>query len=166
MKVKVLKEVEVEVKYLYAYLGDYMYLEDLNFMDDEANAKVALMDGDLKKFLKDNPNLDAANYADPDTGEEYCGICLKIDIDNGKVVNWPEELHEVHFIDVKIVDSGTYVLTDKDENTLITKEGYVPNCLQIEENGYGDYLEFVIDKNGFIMDWSFNKDDMKNFEEY
>jgi len=161
MKVKVVKEVEVNAKYLYCYLGDYMYLEDLNFMDMDVVNEVASMDDDLDAFLKRWPSLNAMRY-----NQDYKGICLKIDVDNGKVVNWPEDLHEVHFINVKIVDSGIYVLTEENGNKIVSKEGYVPDCLQIEENGYGDYLEFVVDKNGVIIDWSFNQKDLESLNEY
>lgn len=161
MKVKVLKEVEVDAKYLYCYLGDYMYLEDLNFMDMDVVNEVVNMDDGLDPFLKRFPSLDAMRY-----DQDMRGICLKIDVDNGKIVNWPEDLHEVQFINVKIVDSGVYVLTEENGNKIITKDGYVPDCLQIEENGYGDYLEFVVNKNGFIIDWSFTQKDVESLREY
>lgn len=163
MKVKVEKIVETDAKYLYAYLGEYMYLEDLNFTYADVNNKVeaATKDDDLNAFLKEYPSLNAMRY-----NQDMKGICLKIDIDNGKVINWPKELYEVEFIDVKITDSGEYVLTDDKGNKIISKEGYVPDCLQIESNGYGDYLEFVVDKNGFIKDWSFNQKDVDSFKEY
>ena len=41
--------------------------------------------------------------------------------------------------------------------------GYVPTCLG--EGGYGDYLEFEIDENSYIVDWSFGQEDYDEFEE-
>ena len=51
------------------------------------------------------------------------------------------------------VDEGVYVLYDEDMNVLAEYEGYVPNILEVNENGYGDYLNFTINEDGSILNW-------------
>ena len=57
---------------------------------------------------------------------------------------------------IKIVDEGIYVLVDLHGNYIETR-GYVPSCLEIDDNGWGDYFEFTIQSNGKIKDWSFKQ---------
>ena len=89
-------------------------------------------------------------------------ILLEIDIDTGEVINWPKNC-PFNFHDIKIVDTGNYWLVDDDGETVISYSGYVPTCLGL--GGYGDYLEFEIDENSHIVDWSFGQEDYDEFEE-
>ena len=51
---------------------------------------------------------------------------FKIDVDDGKIVNWPEKnLYLKLFI--KVVDTGSYVFYDKDNNIIYESWGYVPD---------------------------------------
>lgn len=89
-------------------------------------------------------------------------IFLEIDIDTGEVTNWPKNC-PTDFHDIKIVDTGHYWLVDDNADVVTDYSGYVPSCLG--EGGYGDYLEFEIDKNSHIVDWSFDQEDYDEFEE-
>lgn len=89
-------------------------------------------------------------------------ISLEIDIDTGKVTNWPKNC-PTDFHDIKIVDTGNYWLVDDNADLVVGYTGYVPSCLG--EGGYGDYLEFEIDENSYIVDWSFGQEDYDEFEE-
>lgn len=85
-------------------------------------------------------------------------IMLNIDIESGKVINWPLNC-PFDFTNIKIVDTGTYVLHT--ELGIIDYQGYVPDCLG--EGGYGDYLTFEIDENSHIVDWKFNQEMFDKF---
>lgn len=89
-------------------------------------------------------------------------IFLEIDIDTGEVTNWPKNC-PTDFHDIKIVDTGHYGLMDDNADTIVSYSGYVPSCLG--DSGYGDYLEFEIDENSHIVDWSFGQEDYDEFEE-
>lgn len=89
-------------------------------------------------------------------------IFLEIDIDTGEVTNWPKNC-PTDFHDIKIVDTGHYWLVDDNADVVTDYSGYVPSCLG--EGGYGDYLEFEIDENSYIVDWSFGQEDYDEFEE-
>jgi hypothetical protein len=89
-------------------------------------------------------------------------IFLEIDIDTGEVTNWPKNC-PTDFHDIKIVDTGNYWLVDDNADLVIGYTGYVPSCLG--GSGYGDYLEFEIDGNSHIVDWSFGQEDYDEFEE-
>lgn len=88
-------------------------------------------------------------------------IFLEIDIDTGEVTNWPKNC-STDFHDIKIVDTGHYWLIDDNADVVTNYSGYVPSCL----GGWGgDYLEFEIDENSHIVDWSFGQEDYDEFEE-
>lgn len=89
-------------------------------------------------------------------------IFLEIDIDTGEVTNWPKNC-PTDFHDIKIVDTGNYWLIDDNADMIVSYNGYVPTCLG--EGGWGDYLEFEIDENSHIIDWSFDQEDYDEFEE-
>jgi len=80
--------------------------------------------------------------------------CPRIDIETGQVLNWHYGIYaEVHY---KVCDNGSYALFDKDGiSVLDLQEEYVPDCLAIDDNGYGDYIIMTINEDGFIKDWNF-----------
>ena len=57
---------------------------------------------------------------------------------------------QVHY---KVCDDGVYTVTDKDGNTIVEHEGYVPSIMCPAKNGYVDYIIMNIDENGFIQGW-------------
>jgi len=59
----------------------------------------------------------------------------------------------VHY---KICDDGTYQLADTNGNIHLTKDGYVPNILDVERDSYGDYIILNIDEKGKIANWNSN----------
>ena len=102
--------------------------------------------------------LDEGFEAYKENGEkvpyEYFGMGdgFQIDLDEGKIMNWPEKgLYLKLFI--KVVDTGSYVFSDKDDNTIFEESGYVPDVLGINEPAYGDYINFDTDIHGNILGW-------------
>jgi len=76
--------------------------------------------------------------------------CL-IDINNGTIIGYTANM-KIDIFD-KCVDEGIYVLYDENMNVVCEYEGYVPNILEVNENGYGDYLNFTINPDGTIVNW-------------
>lgn len=95
---------------------------------------------------------------------EQVWIYLRIDMSDGKVVNWPAG-KSGSFDTVKVVDGGKYCISDANNKIIAEYEGYVPDLLAIEEKGYGDYLEFSVDITGKISGWRVNSSLLSNFEE-
>ena len=90
-------------------------------------------------------------------------IELLINIENGHIENWPDG-KTGDFCTVKIVDTGHYELLDVAQRKLRVLDGYVPEFLSIECKGFGDYLEFVVDTKGYIKNWKFGDDELKETE--
>lgn len=129
------------------------------------------------KVLAPREEFDYINFTI--AGEEYEGLDkvferwpdlqeddylkLVIELETGKVINWPKELGHFDFYDFKLCDSGIYILmkTLQESEDDLRYEGYVPGC--IGKGGYGDYFEFEINEDGHIQDWEFDNDDYKEF---
>jgi len=80
-----------------------------------------------------------------------------MNLSSHKVLEW--NYNEDLRIWAKVRDSGTYELQDKDMKPLLQIVGYVPNeVIPPKENGWGDYVEFCIDKDGTITNWPENPD--------
>lgn len=74
-----------------------------------------------------------------------------IDIDTGAIYGWPELARFAECsLNMKVCDSGTYVLYDDKGNIVATRKDYVPHGIIPGE--YGDYVDLVI-KNGIITNW-------------
>lgn len=74
----------------------------------------------------------------------------KIDIDTGKIIDWPEG--KSGKLSMKVCDEGTYRLYDENGKLIKSHEGgYVPN--RLIPGRYGDYIDLVINKNGLIENW-------------
>jgi hypothetical protein len=86
-----------------------------------------------------------------------------IDIDSGIITNWEKGKYaRIHY---KICDDGVYTVIDEDGNSVLEKDGYVPDTMAPAERGYGDYIIMNIDENGLIEDWEFNVEDFKELDE-
>lgn len=134
MKFTRLEPVEHEVKYLGFKVP--AYIDDFEFPDEES--------------------LDEFNQFDEN---ENILECL-IDIDSGYVVGYTPVI-SINIFD-KCVDEGTYVLYDENMNIIGEYEGYVPNILEVNEEGYGDYLNFTINEDGSILNWKQHIDYLGN----
>jgi len=72
-----------------------------------------------------------------------------IDIDNGTVVAWPDDMVAKFYF--KICDTGSYYLLDKNMDILASIDNnYVPNGLCHGDIGYGDYIIFNVGGDGKI----------------
>ena len=128
-------EQELAVKYLKANCG-VRYWEDgtVNGVEDEDGSLIPLRVGD-------------------------CWIPT-IDLETGVINDWPKgTTASIHY---KVCDAGIYTLIDDQNNEVITRDGYVPNMLCPEGDGYGDYVIMNIDENGKINNWQV---DLSYFDE-
>lgn len=77
-----------------------------------------------------------------------------IDLENGKVQNWPEgTAADVHY---KVCDQGEYWLLSESKQRIAKWNGYyVPDkILCVGDEGYGDYIIFEVGVDGFIIGWN------------
>ena len=83
-----------------------------------------------------------------------------IDVSNGWIVNWRKgTTADVHY---KVCDEGVYCLLNNNKQQIIRIESYVPALLDPYGNGYGDYIIFSVDADGYIKDWNFNQELVDN----
>jgi len=82
-----------------------------------------------------------------------------IDIDTGTILDWPNgTIAKIHY---KVCDDGIYKITDKDGNLVMTKDGYVPDIMCPEGDGYSDYIIMNVDGEGKIANWKPTFDEFK-----
>ena len=85
---------------------------------------------------------------------------IVINLSTGEILDWPKgTTAETHY---KVCDDGVYSLLDHTMETIVTKDGYVPNMLSPDGGGYGDYVIMKIDETGKIDGW---KVDLEYFED-
>lgn len=127
MKVKLKVEKEVEAKFLKVYAG-------VRYWDDaEINGETDTEDGD---------NIPCKE------GDSWNPI---IDLDKGLIINWEKgKIASLHY---KVCDAGTYKLTEENGDIIAEYDGYVPDILCPDGEGYGDYIIMSIDENGYIQNW-------------
>ena len=127
MKFKRMVEVETEVTHLVADMG-VRYWEDAivnGEEDDDENPTIPLRDGERWR--------------------------LKIDLSTGKIDGWPECVTaQTHY---KVCDDGVYSLIGGDGAEVVKKDGYVPDMLAPQDDGYGDYVILDIGPDGVIAGW-------------
>ena len=137
MKVVVMIEKEVEIKYLLVDV-DPRYWEDstVNGIEDEQGTLIPCRDGISWKPI--------------------------IDIESGVITNWEKGVKaDIHY---KVCDAGFYQLADANGNVYLQKEGYVPKILDLYNDSFGDYVIMKVDENGLIEKWNSNPniDDFTN----
>ena len=135
MKVKVIKE--EEVSFIKA-VCQVRYWEDakVNDVEDE--------DGDLMPCQE---------------GGLWCPI---IELETGIIVNWEQgKTADIHY---KICDAGTYTLFNATQEQVTSIDGYVPDIMCPEGDGYGDYIIMKIDADGKIQNWKVTLDEFDGRE--
>jgi hypothetical protein len=106
------------------------------------------------------PNMPFATYFDETASkrksDSYRWV-LTIDLLTMKIIDWPNGVEARVFY--KVCDDGAYYLLDENKNILIEKYCYVPSILCYIENGYGDYIDMVIDKDGNLYGFPIEEKD-------
>lgn len=131
--------------------------EDTDVADSEVQAQLPCM----KEITYKKYRI----WTGKETIEKRVDWCPVIDVNEGKVLDWPEGfILKTHF---KVCDQGVYVYSNYDETEQIVStdcdEYYVPSWLDDCNDGFGDYLIITINGDGTIKDW----DKLKNkFVEY
>jgi hypothetical protein len=86
-----------------------------------------------------------------------------IDYNTGKIENWTQGVKAN--VCYKICDNFSCIFMNND---IIIKEydGYVPQFLSIDDEGYGDYAIFTILEDGTIVNWDKVKHTVIEYIEY
>ena len=92
------------------------------------------------------PNNDSRGHKD-----ETWKWFIKIDLDNGTVLGWPEGVEAKIYY--KVCDQGVYWLEDEEGNEYHKIESYVPRFLDFSHEYDGDYAIFNINGDGKIEKW-------------
>lgn len=132
MKKEITVTKEVDVKYIQVSAG-VRYWEDaeVNGVEDKEGELIPFRDGD-----------------------NWTPI---INVDSGGILNWPKGVvAKIHY---KVCDDGTYGLLDEFQALIIERDGYVPNILAPNGDGYGDYIILNVNVDGFVENWKPNLDD-------
>ena len=157
MKINIIKPVEIEAKFLKVRAG-VRYPEDSEFIEAENDRKVNYISDD-----EENPKMPFMEVEYDKYGHKKFYWTPTIDLENGVIVNWPKGV-KVHVF-YKVCDDFECTVYDKYDNEVLHYEGYVPDFMSIEEEGYGDYIDMIIDENGCIQKWNITSSDIQSLME-
>ena len=161
MKITILKPVEFEAKFLKVKAG-VRYPEDSDFI--EVN-----MDEDGKPYTnyisddEENPKMPFMEVEYDKYGHKSFYWQPMIDPENGVIINWPKGVKAHVFY--KVCDDFRCTISDENDNEVLQYKGYVPEFMAIEDEGYGDYIDMVVDGNGTIKGWWFDNQSMNEIYE-
>lgn len=79
-------------------------------------------------------------------------VILDIELKTGQILNM-KKVFKPFKLFLKVVDTGIYRLKNEKGEVLYELEGYVPNYIVPEKDGYGDYINLKIADNGLILNW-------------
>ena len=157
MKITILKPVEVETKFLKIKAG-VTYPEDSQFIevniDANGNARNNYISDD-----EENPKMPFMKVEYDKYGHKSFYWQPTIDIENGVIINWPKGVKARIFY--KVCDDFICTISDENDNEVLQYNGYVPNFMALEDEGFGDYIDMVVDGNGTIKGWRFDNDSIK-----
>lgn len=157
MKITILKPVEFEAKFLKVRAG-VRYPEDSEFIEVENDRKVNYISDD-----EENPKMPFMKVEYDKYGHKKFYWTPTIDLENGVIINWPKGV-KVHVF-YKVCDDFECTVYDEYYNEVLHYEGYVPDFMAIEEEGYGDYIDMIIDENGCIQKWNITSSDIQQLME-
>lgn len=145
MKVKVLREVDVDVARIHvcAYVR---YWEDGTVNGER--------DVDLYENEDATPKMPCAKK---ENDEWYW--CPEIDVETGQILNWEKGVTaNIHY---KVCDEFACIVYDANNEEVRNYCEYVPRFMCPKAEGYGDYIIMDVNEEGFIQNW--NKWDVVDF---
>lgn len=158
MKLEVKITKEVEVKYIqvdtnvrYWENAEINGVNDINFFETKGQGEPKIP---CAVKVKDEPESHIQS--------DHWHWKPLIDIETGQIVNWKKGV--TADITYKVVDEFACDFLDAEKAVQFSYEGYVPRFMCPREEGYGDYIDMVIDEDGFIKDW--DKEEVKNYNKY
>jgi hypothetical protein len=123
-----------------------------------AAAKLKISFGVPKEFTDDYEDFIKFTK---DTGN-WRELEFTVNLKDHSIIDWKKKNGRSGYLFYKVVDAGTYTLLDENDKIIKELNGYVPNHLIPEPDGYGDYIELKVNPEGIITNWS--KDD--SFHEF
>ena len=87
-----------------------------------------------------------------------------IDVNTGQILNWSAD--RKFWVFGKVCDEFKCKVKGINDEVLIDYEGYVPNCMSINDKGYGDYIDMIVNPDGIIQDWEFKQSDIDYMNMY
>jgi hypothetical protein len=158
MEVYISKPLKYDIKTI-VVIAVVRYPEDADFIEEKLD--------DQNRTYNNYINDDAENPKMPFIEVLYDAYGNKrfywqptIDLENGIIINWPKGV-KAHIL-YKVCDEFECVIYDKNDNEVLYYEGYVPDFMAIEDEGYGDYIDMVVDENGYIKDWWVTPSNIQN----
>ena len=95
-------------------------------------------------------------WSEKETEKKRLDWCPVIDVKEGKIRDWPDGFI-LKGTTWKVCDQGVYVYSNEDESKQIVSKDcdlyYVPDWLDDEGDGYGDYIQITVNGDGTIDDW-------------
>ena len=149
MEVYISKPIKFDVKTI-AVKAAVRYPEDASFIDEKVDDQNRPYDNYISDD-DENPKIPFIEVEKDNYGHKRFYWQPVIDIENGIILNWPKEVKAHIFY--KVCDEFECTVYDKNDNEVLHYEGYVPGFMAIEEEGYGDYIDMVVDGNGCIKNW-------------
>ena len=151
INVKEISETEINVKYICADLGVRYWedskvdgVDDISYEEQKEGAKPRM------PLAAENPD---ARHKD----EKYRWV-IKIDIETGNLVGWPNGV--TADVVYKVCDDGLYWLEDENGNEIHKIDSYVPMLFDFVDESFGDYITMTIKEDGHIKEW-YNEDRLK-----
>ena len=149
MEVYISKPVKYDIKTI-AVKAVVRYPEDAEFIEEKFDEQ----NRPYNNYINDddtNPKIPFIEVEYDNYGRKKFYWQPTIDIENGRILSWPEGVKAHVFY--KVCDEFECTIYDISGNEVLYYEGYVPDFMAIEDEGYGDYIDMIVDENGYIKDW-------------
>jgi hypothetical protein len=158
MEVYISKPVKYDIKTI-VVKAVVRYPEDANFIEEKLDDQ----NRPYNNYISDdgeNPKMPFIEVMYDVSGNKRFYWQPTIDLENGIIINWPKGV-KAHIL-YKVCDEFECVIYDKNDNEVLYYEDYVPDFMAIEDEGYGDYIDMVVDENGYIKDWWVTPSNIQN----
>jgi len=149
MDVYISKPVKYDVKTI-VVKATVRYPEDAEFIEEKLDDQNI----PYNNYINDddeNPKMPFIEIEYDNFGRKRFYWQPTIDLENGRILSWPEGVKAHVFY--KVCDEFECTIYDRSGNEVLYYEGYVPDFMAIEDEGYGDYIDMVVDENGYINNW-------------
>ena len=158
MEVYISKPIKYDVKTI-AVKAVVRYPEDAEFIEEKLDDQNIPYNNYISDD-EENPKMPFIEVEYDKYGHKRFCWQPTIDLENGIIINWPKGVKAHIFY--KVCDEFECVIYDKDDNEIVYYEGYVPDFMAIEDEGYGDYIDMIVDENGYIKDWWITPSNIQN----